>query len=70
MSLHWISEEKLNEFLGTMDKLNIGIEDTGKLGIALGKLLGDEITHLCLSSKEIEGGLICHQTKKEQKICT
>ena len=70
MSLHWISEEKLNEFLGTMDEINISIEDTGKLGIALGKLLGHEITHLCLSSKEIEGGLACHQTKKEQKSCT
>ncbi len=70
MSLHWISEEKLNEFLGTMDEINIGIEDTGKLGIALGKLLGNEITHLCLNSKEIEGGLACHQTKKGQKTCT
>lgn len=70
MSLHWISEEKLNEFLGTMDEINIGIEDTGKLGIALGKLLGHEITHLCLSSKEIEGGLICRQNKNEQKSCT
>lgn len=70
MSLHWISEDKLNEFLGTIDKLNISMEDTGRMGIALGKLLGNEITHLCLSSKEIEGGLICHRNKNEQKSCT
>lgn len=70
MSLHWIDENELNNFLGTIDELSINMEDMGKLGIALGKLLGNEITHLCLNSKEIEGGLKCHQTKKEQKIYT
>ena len=68
MSLHFIDEKALDEFLETMSTLEL--EDQGKLGIALGKLLGNEVTHLCLSSKEIEGGLVCHQNKKEQKNCT
>lgn len=70
MSLHYISEKELNNFLETLGSLNLSMEDSGKLGIALGKLLGQEVTHLCFSSKEIEGGLVCHQTKKEQKTCT
>ena len=70
MSLHYISEKELNNFLETLGSLNLSMEDSGKLGIALGKLLGQEVTHLCFSSKEIEGGLKCHQTKKELKIYT
>jgi len=70
MSYHEIKEEALNNFLEVIDSLGLEDEKMGILGLALGKLLGNEVTHLCLTIGEIEGGLLCHQSKSEQKHYT